>query len=325
MKMKFFFLKVLFFISFSNNMMSLLYAPVQRQTMFSTQIAEMSQIPGTSHFNKDKAIKQFSCETQNTFLENAKIPQKDNSLVRIMTYNIHFWKSPDKKNDNMKKMIAIIKKINPDILILQEVSPHTIGCGAFENSQAMTSLKRLGFSDFSACNTIAGSGGWFGNVIASKIKFKNRCRFYFEKQISKKQTRCYATAQLQIASQKKELDVFGTHLESKGKNSIRKAQIEQIVEDIQKDFAHNNSFIAGDFNAARKSSVIKFLEKNGFKDCFSYMNWKHPLYTHWTGQEIDFIFLSPNWNLPLAGCYVYYDSASDHLPIIMDIQLERQN
>lgn len=47
----------------------------------------------------------------------------------------------------------------------------------------------------------------------------------------------------------------------------------------------------------------------------------HPTYTVWTGTVVDFIFCGPRWKLPIAGSYVYYTSASDHVPVIMDIEL----
>jgi len=117
------------------------------------------------------------------------------------------------------------------------------------------------------------------------------------------------------------ITMYGTHLEVSGTEEIRGKQVQEILK-IVKLFNNNNVMIAADFNTVRENSPIKILQKAGFKDCFTYLGWQHPTYTSWTGKEIDFIFLSPKWNLPLAGCYVYYDAASDHLPIIMDIKLE---
>ncbi|MCX5925631.1 MAG: ankyrin repeat domain-containing protein [Candidatus Dependentiae bacterium] len=47
-----------------------------------------------------------------------------------------------------------------------------------------------------------------------------------------------------------------------------------------------------------------------------------PTYTVWTGTVVDFIFCAPTWQLPIAGSYVYYSSASDHMPVVMDIELQ---
>jgi endonuclease/exonuclease/phosphatase family metal-dependent hydrolase len=314
----------LIFILFLFNL-DLIAQPIQQQKMFPTKISEIATIPDQQWLDKKKAITQFIKETNAAAQENAKIPPKDSSLFRIMTYNVHYWKSPDDIQNNLQAMINVIKKLNPDVVILQEVSPHAgFGKGkSFDSSIAMQALQALNFQHFAGCNTL-GPSHWFGNVIASKTSFTQRNRYAFKNQFPPKthELRCFVTTNIHLLN-KKELSLYGTHLEVGGTDEIRQKQIEEIINDLhQKNLIHKNVIIAADFNATRKSVVIKYLQEQGFKDCFSYLGWQHPFYTNWTGKEIDFIFLSPEWNLPLVGCYVYYDATSDHLPIIMDIQLE---
>ena len=94
------------------------------------------------------------------------------------------------------------------------------------------------------------------------------------------------------------------------------------------------------------TDTLDFIEQQGFQDSFTQAHTKtfnrataskataqrdadahaqhaklsNPTYTVWTGTVVDFIFCSPEWNLPVES-YIYYSTASDHLPVIMDIIL----
>ncbi len=125
----------------------------------------------------------------------------------------------------------------------------------------------------------------------------------------------------------KNLYIYGTHLEvgktkNKDHNEIRYEQIKQIGDFVKRNFTNENVLIAGDFNATRNDKPITYLIDQNFKDCFTLSDQQHPQFTSWAGTEIDFIFLNSTWHLPLTGCYVYYSAESDHLPIIMDIEIK---
>lgn len=70
------------------------------------------------------------------------------------------------------------------------------------------------------------------------------------------------------------------------------------------------------------TAVARLLAEAHFQDCFTraqYPRW--PLFTVWSGTAVDFIYLAQTWRLPIIGCYMYYNAASDHLPIIMDVDV----
>ena len=67
--------------------------------------------------------------------------------------------------------------------------------------------------------------------------------------------------------------------------------------------------------------ALNYLLEKSWKDSFEVSGFQPPQFTTWSGTRIDFLFLNPVWNLPLKGSYVYYDWASDHIPVIMDIDL----
>ena len=289
----------------------------RQQTMYPSTVK--SRFP-TGRFNKEQALNLFVQDMRKFKTENAKIPPKTNNIFRIMTYNVHFWKDPYTKKDNFNVIWQVIDKINPDVLILEEASSR----GRFDQSRMYQELKKRNYNHLAACNTVRGK--WFGNIIASRIKPTKVLRAPFDIQERRGQEdRCFVFSELRLPNGKK-LHIYGTHLEVgkiKGKdhNEIRYQQMKQISDYVQCNLARENVLIAGDFNASRNEKPVKHLSEIGFKDCFAVLGWQHPQFTSWAGTEIDFIFLNPAWQLPLAGCYIYYDAASDHLPVIMDIKL----
>ena len=93
-----------------------------------------------------------------------------------MTYNVHFWRTPEGKHDNFDALFETIENVNPDVIILQEVMEQK---SAFANSRTQKKLNQLGYTHISACNSF-NRGPWFGNVIASKIEPNKMAREKFK-------------------------------------------------------------------------------------------------------------------------------------------------
>ena len=295
-------------------------------------------------------IQSFISDTQLWSAENIKIPPKTTHIFRIMTYNVHNWKDPFNKW-NYNNIFHIIKKLSPDILILQEVTIH----GTIPYFKIYNDLHTEGFVFESiSCNTFKKK--FLGNIIMTKISPKSSTRGWYKKQERPSQeNRCWVSMDF-ILPNGNPLTIYGTHLEfghtksysHHKKESIRQQQIQELIDHI-KNNNKKNILIAGDFNAIRKEDhlysveeitawdflkkawnikgeiptyTLDTLKKERFKDSFSFINWQLPKFTVWAGIVIDFIFLAPLWQLPIAGSYMYYDAASDHLPIIMDIKID---
>lgn len=48
-------------------------------------------------------------------------------------------------------------------------------------------------------------------------------------------------------------------------------------------------------------------------------DYKPPPVTTWTMRRVDFVLLSPRFTLPIINAFVLYNTASDHLPVGIDI------
>lgn len=316
--------------------------------------------------------------------ENTKIPANNPNICRIATYNVHFWKNPydswgSKNIKDFQNMFKVIKMINPDILILQEVAGGTMSLSKEFDEE----FRKMGFTHGAICST-SESGvkeeGNLYNIICSKYPFsKPVIKKHFtvnpDPSIKNQNTeqRCFVGAQIKLPNNEI-ISVYGTHLEVRpitaaggrtySPEQARKAQLQELVEHIEQNDTNKNVVIGADFNGFRKQDLDAFaikdrtlweimennwqdllkvmdipahltkqadqkpptlvgnyLNSEGYVDSFEKGGFTPPQFTTWTGTRIDFLMLRPTWNLPIKGTYVFYNWASDHIPVIMDVQL----
>jgi len=288
-----------------------------------------------NHFVQD--CKKFA-QTYNKLIPDLK---KNENTIRIASYNVHYWTDPFDDKDNQKEILEVIKAINADVIILQEV--------ALDNKETFDYFSKEEYQ-YQFFAKAADFYGGFGNLLLSKHPFQENSakQILFKDENKEKRTIAHAVISL---PGKNKISVYGTHLDvfdETGK--VRAKQIKQLIEIITDD-KNENILIAADFNETREKDynytinnkkvwdlvvadnkkrgvdptpveVARQLTEAGFQDCFTHYGIIGPRFTVWSGTIVDFIYLGKNWNLPVIGCYTYYDAASDHLPIIMDVSLE---
>lgn len=254
---------------------------------------------------------------------NANIPaaQKDN--LRIVTYNIHTFKDALNKYTG-KDIYNVLRSINADVIVLQEV---------LNNEKTVFALQKLGYK-YKIFAPIDNSR-YFGNMILSKYPFKKKQINYFKNnnQIKTKKSRSYIKVEIDLSKfGKKDLVIYGSHLaiysqvvKHDPKNSIpdeniRTGEIKELLSRITNEDKNKNVIMAADFNTAKTGVALTTLANAGFKDNFSLQKVTVPIFTNLHGGAIDFIF-SKFVDLKSVGSYIYYTAASDHLPVITDIQL----
>lgn len=281
---------------------------------------------------------------------NRAIPQHytgDKKIFRVMTYNIHYWTDPFRQ-PSFDRILEVIREINADVLILQEVIPQP-GFGASEREAKgfWKKFEELGYR-YHFFKEAVFLGVPFGNAILVKYPVKCESEGIFEEKFG--QPRSYLFTKI-VLPNKKTVSVCGTHLDVYDETgAARKRQIVELTKIIAEE--QENIVLGADFNEVRKqdyqyqvdgktvwdlltadfknrtglefvpTEVHDYLAKNNFIDSFSKMHQPLPRFTVWSGTMVDFLYLK-NWNLPIVGCYVYYSSASDHLPVIMDIDISK--
>jgi endonuclease/exonuclease/phosphatase family metal-dependent hydrolase len=200
---------------------------------------------------------------------NNTIPEKTNNLLRIATFNIHYFTDIWEQQDTYNDVLYAIIELNPDIIILQEA---IIGGDVEINSSLnvdvsdlYNDLAEIGYKKFAMCNSVP---SWFeavyGNIILVKndllyicLQGKKNNDLFEEKrnklvcetldesiytfskaeevaivaggQIGTKETRCYIY--IKIPFQDRNLHIYGTHLDV-GTEMTRANQIDEILKNI---------------------------------------------------------------------------------------------
>jgi endonuclease/exonuclease/phosphatase family metal-dependent hydrolase len=271
----------------------------------------------------------------------------DDSIVRIANYNVHFWQDPFGQG-NKKNIFKIIKTLDADILVLEEV------CEENEASlnQCKKELAALGYQYEYFTNTYTlNKSRLFGNWILSRKPFsadpQETCFKIQATAYDRNQVRSFIKTEITLANNKT-LSIYGTHLDVYDTTEkVRKEQIIELITATEKD---NSDYIvvAGDLNSIRQKDyesvpglweqittdnktreeetpqlVSDALDDAGFTDCFTATQKPVPGFTVWAGTTVDFLLLKNAKDIPIKNSAVYFDASSDHLPILMDIDITK--
>jgi len=262
------------------------------------------------------------------------IEQKPQDHLRIMSYNVHGFKN-GKNQDKFQQILDVIKKIDPDILVIQEVYVYKRGESRSQD-QIAESLMSLGFPEIK----FSKSGI---NAICSK--FPSECE-QIDLQVDPVR-RLSRNALICKFPQYPDLILAGTHLDpfdESGKTRMR--QIEHMYCELRvPENKDKQILIVGDFNSLRRADyesdewaqtvmtgikrgiypiedVVPWLESEsqGFSDSFSQTN-KRISVSVWSGRRVDYIMGS---NVRFSDSNVLKTTVSDHYPIFADIQYQTQ-
>ena len=267
----------------------------------------------------------------------------DKETIRIASYNVHNWitvYSAYKKKRNFSNFSIFFKKLNADILCLQEVTPIFDKPIASETKIDLInnynfkfliqSMKDIGYeysaiSNYNIDKLLSNYDQQYhvlSNAIFSKHKFKSHIH-------NIPGSRNIIIALFEI--QGKKTIVVNTHLEySKknfdlelvkkkfGNNNIKVVQVQAVLELIDKyskKYNTQNIFLTGDLNTPLHQFPINFFKKRFFQP----LNCKTK--TNLSSNSItDYILLSKTMS---NNVFIMFYKAigtplSDHLPVYMD-------
>jgi len=304
-------------------------------------------IPGIWSKNaKNSSVKSFI----NNYLQDVKTfkhlnepilrERLDDGSLRVCTFNVHFWYSPDKKF-RFEEMMKVIDSIQADVVCLQEaVLPNDMKFGSKTEStnrwiveNMVERFDKMGYLYNMTCKTnnrnrIAPSS-FYGNAIFSKYRIHDKRLDILDAKI---QNRCYASAVIEgVTIVCVHLDVY---------DSSEKTRVDQIKKVISAFVPKaKNLIICGDFNAIleddytkkelewlnqnNKGHPIRFetteiIKKFGFRDAFEGGQMK---YSVWTARRVDYQWYLGD-EIKVKNANVYYTSVSDHFPLVVDYIVE---
>ena len=268
--------------------------------------------------------------------QNNKIIKKKG--LRILTYNVHYWKDCTMMKDNRNDIIKIIEKLNPDIFFVNEAiylydtkfpPPHC-------------------FKDYliiKTANKEICKNKFYGNVLFIK---NNKINNIISTDIIKidEETNNEAIL-LSYKINSKIINCISSHLNvSDNTGNTRLNETKKIIKYIQRNNLKNIIW-CGDFNCLNLKYITKkqykyyeedfiirfpklkykqpyivfdYLNNLNFINSFEITKHDQPRSTCWTKRMVDYMLLYKlDKNIIIKNANVYHSSASDHLPIYMDI------
>ncbi len=170
--------------------------------------------------------------------------RKNDTTVRLMTYNVHMWTDAHNKR-TYDAILKDIETINADVVALQEVI-------MFDAATIAADFKALGYEHQLFFATHTGKSGFgFGNMFISKYPFAQPpIKQPYAIDTKHKEKRNFINAVLALPNNKK-ISLYATHLDVWDETEEhRVAEASEIIAHA----AYNNitnSCIMGDFNAIR--------------------------------------------------------------------------
>lgn len=276
----------------------------------------------------------------------------NDSIYSIVTYNIGYLsgmtnnraiaKPKELFESNLKKVLTEVKKVNPDIIALQEVDYNA--ARSYEVNQE-EKLAELGY------NYVARGVNWdeyyvpfpywppsmhFGKIVSgqsilSKYELKDYERIVLERVADNPFYRdaLYLDRLVQVVKimiEGKEVVVINLHLEAFDKTT-RARQFEYVLNLFNKYRKTSATILLGDFNSkARDSEAViqKMFAMDGVGNAaFLSENPENTFDTKKPVERIDYIFYTEDSIEYVGGAVLKeFGKASDHLPVEMKFKLK---
>jgi endonuclease/exonuclease/phosphatase family metal-dependent hydrolase len=236
--------------------------------------------------------------------------------LRVMCYNIHHAAPP--ANADKIDLDAIAKVINdqkPDLVALQEVDVNTKRSGSFNQAEELGKKTGLTAYFFKAIDF---EGGGYGVAILSRYPVTATHRYPLPNdERNPGEPRVLGTATIMLPG-KHEILFACTHLEAGGDSINRQLQMEAIPRLLQD--VSIPIIIAGDFNAAPGSGVVRTLDNHFHRTCDPC---EPTIPVNNPKRAIDFVAFSPQGHFKVKHHIVIAERhASDHLPVFAILEAE---
>ncbi|KAI8899191.1 Endonuclease/exonuclease/phosphatase [Globomyces pollinis-pini] len=238
---------------------------------------------------------------------NGLIPVKKASHFRFVSLNVHYWEDCDGYS-NQREVFSILSSLTPNFAALQEVT----SCLNPDEKMIIDMQKESNLTS-----------PYFSSDVSTWKELGNAVFFQGYEPLTKDSInlRWERSALIhQFSINNFAFVAVNLHLDVSDED-IRQKQINHVLR-ILDNTTIQNQIIMGDFNSLFDSQILKSCLAKGFVDVFDVLSWHKPHYTCWTGTVVDFILVrGDDIKARISGAYVFHNSASDHLPIITDIDL----
>lgn len=248
-------------------------------------------------------------QLQNWKYPDSKTPDADNSLVRVMDYNLHNGFNTNGQL-NMEDLAQVIEGADADVIALQEVSRGWLLNGSVDMMEWLSHRLELPY--------VYGptEGLLWGNAILSRYPIVTTELVPLPPD-SLRLHRGYLAAHIDIGQER--VQIIDTHLHHIGADShIRQEQVPVLVEGWN---GSPRTILMGDLNAQPNAPEMLALADAGLLNVTAEIG-PTPSFTYYSANpdhQIDYIWISPDLE-PLEA-NIPQTTASDHLPIVATIRV----
>ncbi len=233
---------------------------------------------------------------------------KDTSFL-VVAYNIRHGEGMDNQID-LNRTAAVISRLNPDVVLLQEVDRGAGRTGGIDQARALGELTGMhsAFGKFMDYD-----GGEYG--MAALSRFPIRAFRNYELPPGP-EPRSVLAARIEIGAGQ-EIVFVGVHLYRSAEE--RYAQAKKIVELFNGE--RSPVILAGDFNSTPDSEVIGLLRQYWFvpekgKDRLTFPSDTARI-------EIDYVMIRPEGRFEIVESRVVDEPlASDHRPVLLEVRIK---
>ena len=227
--------------------------------------------------------------------------------VRVMTYNLHNGFNTEGRLD-MEALAQVIEDSDPDIVALQEISRGWVVTGRLDMLTWLSQRLDLPYVFGPTADP------FWGNAILSRYPIVK----YTQHDLPPRDLfvlRGFTAALIELGNGYS-LQVIATHYHHiEGDSSIRQEQSDSIIAFWEGEV---RTVLMGDLNAEPGHAEMEMLQTVGLVDAMAGVD--PPEYTFPSfnpDRRIDYIWVSPD--LTASGAHVLVSTASDHLPVIAEI------
>jgi len=240
-------------------------------------------------------------------------PSTTQRTLRVMSYNIHVGVGMDKKLD-LQRIADVINHERPDIVGLQEVDR---GVKRTEGKDEIAELAKLTDMHFAFAHNLDFQGGQYGVAVLSRFPIgRIEHRKYENKRVAER--RGMLRVELNVAG--RTVNFVTTHLDYQYADS-RLFETEQLLSFLRD--VKGPLIVAGDFNDEPAGSSYELMAKS-FDDVWMRRSAKDAGLTFPADKpvkRIDYIFTRKDSDIKTKRAWVVNTLASDHLPLMAEVEV----
>lgn len=231
-----------------------------------------------------------------------------------MTYNIHVGVGMDKKLD-LQRIADVINRERPDLVGLQEVDR---GVRRTEGKDEIVELAGMTKMEYAFAPNLDFQGGKYGVAILSRMPIKNTVHQMFE---NKRETERRGLLKTEIEIDRKTVTFVTTHLDYQYEDG-RLFETEQLMKFLEG--VKGPLIVVADLNDVPEGSSYKLM-RTRFDDAWVTSRAKGEGFSYPADKpvkRIDHVFYRMGDRLRAKKAWVVATQASDHVPVVAEIEIQ---